>query len=256
MNKKALKRLLILIILPLILAACSSNPNVGNSGQSSTVINSARTPSQAETAPETGKASCKTIEPAAVESEKSTVAAQKSQQNSQSGTSAVSPEKAREADKLYEQGFQVYMSWKLDEAIRIFDRAIETDPNCYKAYNGKGIVLCFKGDYKNGMALIDKALLMKPDFVYANFNKALAYKLQKNFDQAMVWFNKALSLDPKDTWSYFGIACIYAEKKDAEKTVYYLAKAIETDPGVKDAARKEKDLDPVRNDPEFIKLLQ
>lgn len=169
---------------------------------------------------------------------------------------AAGPEAAKEAERLYDQGFQVYMSWKLDEAVKLFDRAIRTDPSFYKAYNGKGIVLCFKGNYKEGMALISKALEMKPDFAYANFNMALAYKLQKDFRQALVWFDKTISYDPKDTWSYFGIACIYAEWKDAGKTVEYLKKAIEIDPGVKEAARREKDLDPVRNDPAFKELIK
>lgn len=171
-------------------------------------------------------------------------------------SSEVTPDASKKAEELYQQGFQTYMGWKLDDAILLFDRAINADPACYKAYNGKGIVLCFKGDYKNGMALIDKALDMKPDYVYANFNKALGYKIQKDFDNAILWFNKALSLDLRDTWSYYGIACIYAERKDAKNAVIYLKKAIEIDPAVKDSAKKEHDLDPVRSDPSFIELLK
>lgn len=175
----------------------------------------------------------------------------------ETGTSqAADTDKAKEAERLYDQGFQAYMSWKLDDALKLFDRAIKTDPGCYKAYDGKGIALCFKGRYDEGMELIDRALQMKPDFTYANFNKALAYKLRKDYKHALEWFDRALSYDPKDTWSYFGIACIYAEWKDADKAVEYLKKAIETDPGVKEVARREKDLDPVRNDPRFTELVK
>lgn len=171
-------------------------------------------------------------------------------------TKTADPGKAAEADKLYEQGFQVFLTFKYDEAIKLFDRALSQDPGCYKAYNGKGIALCYKGSYKEGMQLIDKALSIKPDFPYANFNKALGYKLMKDYKNAMIWFDKAISYDSKNTWSYFGIACIYAEWKDEGKAVEYLKKAIETDPGVKEVARRERDLDPIRTDPEFIKLLQ
>ncbi|MCR4436884.1 MAG: tetratricopeptide repeat protein [Clostridiales bacterium] len=169
---------------------------------------------------------------------------------------APDPQQVEEAEKLYDQGFQAYMEWKLDEAVQLFDRAAKLDPGCYKAYNGKGIVLCYKKNYREGMSLISKALEMKPDFVYANFNMALAYKLQKDYKQALVWFDRALSYDPRDTWSYFGIACIYAEWKEADKALEYLKKAIETDPGVKDVAKREKDLDPIRNDPRFVQLVE
>lgn len=197
------------------------------------------------------------VKPAGSEAQPETdKAAEDASGGSKAAAEAAGPEAAKEAERLYDQGFQVYMSWKLDEAVKLFDRAIRTDPSCYKAYNGKGIVLCFKGNYKEGMALINKALEMKPDFAYANFNMALAYKLQKDFKQALVWFDKTISYDPKDTWSYFGIACIYAEWKDAGKTVEYLKKAVEIDPGVKEVARREKDLDPVRNDPAFKELIK
>lgn len=168
----------------------------------------------------------------------------------------VNPEKVKEADKIYDQGFQIYISRNFDEAIKYFNKAIQVDPGCYKAITFKGAALCFKGDYNDGNKLIDKALELKPDFPYCNFNKAMAYKLQKDYKNALIWFDKTISFDPQNTWSYFGKATIYSEWNDAPRAVEELRKAIGTDPGVKDAARNEKDFDNVRNDPEFVKLLK
>ncbi len=243
--------IIIAIALVTVLASCSENSIKETSvTKKSTVpgssVNSARTQDTTINSTTQKAFSIPTTQDSQTGKEKAAV----------SDISKSSPENIKKAEALYLQGFQTYMSWKLDDAIRLFDQAINTDPGCYKAYNGKGIVLCFKGDYKNGMALIDKALDMKSDYVYANFNKALGYKIQKDFDNAMLWFNKALSLDPSDTWSYYGIACIYAEKKDAKNAVIYLKKAIDIDPTIKDSAKKEHDLYPVRNDPSFIELLK
>lgn len=246
------KVVILIIILSLIytLAACKST------GEPSTPLGSQKTLEQAASSSAITKSSSYST------SEKTDINSNTGAVNPNTGnitsnnSSAVTPAASKKAEELYQQGFQTYMDWKLDDAILLFDRAINTDPACFKAYNGKGIVLCFKGDYKNGMSLIDKALDMKPDYVYANFNKALGYKIQKDFDNAMLWFNKALSLDPSDTWSYYGIACIYAERKDAKNAVIYLEKAIDIDPAVKESAKTEHDLDPVRNDPSFIELLK
>lgn len=246
------KVVLLIIILSLIytLAACKST------GESSIPLGTQKALEQAASSSAINKSSGNsTPEKTDINSNTETIKPNKGSITS-NNSSAATPDASKKAEELYQQGFQTYMSWKLDDAIILFDQAINTDPACYKAYNGKGIVLCFKGDYKNGMAHIDKALDMKPDYVYANFNKALGYKLQKDFDNAMLWFNKALSLDPLDTWSYYGIACIYAEKRDAKNAVIYLKKAIDIDPTVKDSAKKEHDFDPVRNDSSFIELLK
>jgi len=173
----------------------------------------------------------------------------------QPSPAGVSPEKASQAENLYEQGYQVYNEFKYDEAIKYFDLAIEADPGCYKAYNGKGIALCFKRNYKEGMELISKALEMKPDFPYANFNMAMAYKLQNDYDNALKWFDRAIALDPKDTWSYYGISTIYADRNDAVKAVEYLKKAVDLDPAVKDVAKSQSHFDNMRNNPEFIELV-
>lgn len=193
--------------------------------------------------------------PAATPSERSSVSGQDSSLE-KALTQTLSAELLKEADTLYEQAYQTYLSGDYDGAIYLCDKAIAINPASYKAYNLKGAALSFKGNYKAGMELIDKALELKPDFTYANFNKALAYKLQKDYDKALIWFDKAISLDPKDTWSYFGEACIYAERNDAKRAVELLAKAIETDPGVKEIARREHDLDNIRNDPAFIELIK
>jgi len=174
----------------------------------------------------------------------------------QEGIKPASPEMVKEAEQLYNKGFQVYLSRKYDEAIKHFDMAIQRDPNCYMAYNGKGIALCFKGSFSDGMALIKKSLEIRQDFPYANFNMALAYKLQKDYGQALTWFDKAISYDSGNTWSYFGKACIYAEWNDRLRAVENLKKAIETDPGVKEIAKSEHDLDNIKSMPEFIELVK
>lgn len=159
------------------------------------------------------------------------------------------------AEKLYDTGFQIYMARRYDEAITYFNKAIEKDPTCYKAYNAKGIALCFKGNYDRGIGLIKKSLSIKPDFTYANFNMGLAYKLMKDYKSALKWFDVAIGYDPKDTWSYFGKACIYAEWNDTSNAIGNLRKAIETDPTVKITAKREPDLDNIKGTEEFMKLV-
>ncbi len=159
------------------------------------------------------------------------------------------------ADILYEEGFQYYLAGNRDTALKYYEEAIATYSGCYKAYNGKGIILCFRGNYTEGMGYISKAIGMEPAYAYSSFNMALAYKLKHDYSSALEWFDKTIAIDPANTWSYFGKACIYAEWGDAGKAVPELAKAIGTDPTVRETARHEPDLDPIRSDQRFIDLI-
>lgn len=158
------------------------------------------------------------------------------------------------SEELSERGFDEYNQFRYDNAINFFNQAISADPNNYKAYNGKGIALCFKGSYSSGMPLIQKSLDMKPDYSYGHFNMAMAYKLQKDYDNSLTYFNKALSLDPKDTWSYYGIATIYADRGDINASLGYLKKAIDLDPAVKEVAREQDHFQPYLNNQTFIEI--
>ncbi len=159
------------------------------------------------------------------------------------------------ADILYEEGFQYYLAGDRDMALKKYEEAIAAYSSCYKAYNGKGIILCFRGNYTEGMGYISKAIGMEPAYAYSSFNMALAYKLKHDYSSALEWFDKTIAIDPANTWSYFGKACIYAEWGDAGKAVPELAKAIGTDPTVRETARHEPDLDPIRGDQRFIDLI-
>lgn len=131
---------------------------------------------------------------------------------------------------------------------------IQESPDFYKAYNLKGIALCYSGDFKNGMANIDKSLSMKPDFGYALFNKGLAYELYGYYDKALSWYNKDLQIE-NYVWTYYGISSIYGRRGDVSNTIKYLKIAISLNPGIKEMAKTEKDFNNVKKLEEFQSLI-
>ncbi|MCR1934476.1 tetratricopeptide repeat protein [Clostridium tepidum] len=154
-----------------------------------------------------------------------------------------------------EEGKKLFFDKKYDEAIKIENEVIKEDINFYKAYNIKGIALCYSGNFEEGMKNIDKALDIKPDYGYARFNKALAYELYEKFDEALKWYDRSLDIE-KYEWSYYGKASIYGRRGDVKNTVECLKKAIEISPGVKEEAKHEADFDPVKDSDEFKALIK
>ncbi|MHB8125463.1 MAG: fused MFS/spermidine synthase [Desulfitobacteriaceae bacterium] len=181
--------------------------------------------------------------------------------NTQSLATAVSPSQDLspttnpDALVLYEQGLKLYYKREFPEALTFFNKALAIDTHCYQALNAKGATYAFQGKYDEGLTLIKQALTINPNFVYGHFNLGLANELAERWDPAISAYQEALRLDKKDVWSYYGIASIYGRLGNAAKVQEYLEQAIILDPEVKEVARDEHDFDPVRQDPNFQKLL-
>lgn len=163
--------------------------------------------------------------------------------------------KAKVLDDKIEQGHIAFNAKKYREAIAIEDEVINQNSSLYKAYNVKGIALCYSHNFKEGMQDIDKSLEINPDFGYARFNKALGYELYGYYDDSIIWYNKALEVE-KYIWSYYGISSIYGRRGDAPSTVKYLKLALSMDSSIKAIVAEEHDFDPVKDSPEFQTLLK
>lgn len=155
----------------------------------------------------------------------------------------------------YKKAYVAFFNHKHDETIKIADEIIKKDTTFYKAYNIKGIALCFLGDFQNGMKNIDQALSINPNFGYARFNKALGYELYGHYTESLNWYDKALQVE-NYIWSYYGKASIYGRLGDVKNAVKYLKIAIDMDDNIKKEAKYERDFDKVRNNLEFKKLVE
>ncbi|WP_027625127.1 tetratricopeptide repeat protein [Clostridium lundense] len=164
-------------------------------------------------------------------------------------------EKNNDLEQKYNKGYKAFFDKKYDEAIKIENEVIKEDSKFYKAYNVKGIALCFNGNFNEGMKNIDKALEIKPDYGYARFNKALAYELYEKYEEALKWYDKDLEVE-NYIWSYYGKASIYGRRGQVEKAIENLKIAISMDKSIKEEARREKDFDPIRENEEFKNLVK
>ncbi len=164
-------------------------------------------------------------------------------------------EKIKKLEQKYDESFKAFGEKRYDDTITLANIVIEEDTNFYKAYNIKGIALCYKNNFDEGMKNIDKALQLKSDFGYARFNKALAYELHGDYDESLNWYDKNLQVE-NYIWSYYGKASIYGRRGDIENTVKYLKIAIDMSSDIKKIAAEEEDFNPVRDSKEFEELIK
>ena len=81
------------------------------------------------------------------------------------------------------------------------------------------------------------------------------YFVKGDLDRALTLFNRAIEIDPNFATSYYNASCVHATKQEKEKALEYLTKAISLDPKYRAKARVDKDLEPLRGDQEFEKII-
>lgn len=86
---------------------------------------------------------------------------------------------------------------KDQEAIAIFQRIIELDPENYKAFYNLGITYENLEMFEKALKNLKKALEINPEHKFSYYNIGLIYETQERLEDALGFYNKALEIDPK-----------------------------------------------------------
>jgi arylsulfatase A-like enzyme/predicted Zn-dependent protease len=159
---------------------------------------------------------------------------------------------------------EIGMNGKPDEAIRIIQGIIASDPDVTDAYFSIGNIYFQEQKYKEAIDFFKQVLGRKPDDSFAAINVALAYEgmgrfdeaekflldyirqgfvdsqfyfmlgnmnfIQKKYDQAAPYFKKCLSSNAESAGSYNMLAAIAIVKDNPDEADQYLSQAFQINP--------------------------
>lgn len=83
-------------------------------------------------------------------------------------------------------------SGRYEDAIILFNRAIELDPNYYDPYNNLGFAYLKSGNYALAKDAIEEALRLNPAMPKAYYNLASIYNLMGEQEKAELFYKKAM----------------------------------------------------------------
>jgi serine/threonine protein kinase/tetratricopeptide (TPR) repeat protein len=146
-----------------------------------------------------------------------------------------------QAYEYYLRGRQYFHQWSrtsIQYARRMFERAIEIEPEYALAYTGIADCCAFLYMYWDGSkSNLDgadvasrRALELDPNLAAAHASRGFALSLSRRYSEARPAFQRALQLDPKlfEAYYLFARACLQEGKLDEAAT--YFAKAAEVRP--------------------------
>jgi TolB-like protein/Flp pilus assembly protein TadD len=149
------------------------------------------------------------------------------------------------------------------EALELFRRVIEIKPAFYVAhsdlkqtYEGLGRTEDAAAAARQVLEMMPNYLLQNPDDSRARMFYAIALLEGGQRERAITEGAAALELSPGDSVMLYNGACLYSKLGEVRRAVATLRQAIAA--GVTNFAwmKHDPDFDPIRNDPEFIELMQ
>ena len=121
----------------------------------------------------------------------------------------------------YQKARAYHRDGRLSDAGMWYDKVISMDPGHVQALNNRGVLHLHHKDYRAARKCFEKAIRLKPDYV-----------------------------DP-----YYNLACVSTAQGQSVQGLRYLKKAVSMDPAVRVWAKEDPDLDVLRGNPEFKKMV-
>jgi Flp pilus assembly protein TadD/transglutaminase-like putative cysteine protease len=156
----------------------------------------------------------------AVESDESQVL---SVENSSPGTPAIPS--AAKADELIESGLAALNAGNVREAVPLFQRAVEIEPQHKQAWNYLGIADLRLGQFDSAAAAFRKQIEVNLYDEHAYDYLGIALAQQRKFDDAATAYRKQIELNPLDTIAHAGLGALYLEQHKYADAVPELDKA-------------------------------
>jgi len=128
---------------------------------------------------------------------------------------------ARDADILFQAGLRRQQADSLDEAEAFYHRAIEANSKNLNALNNLGVICMSQKRDKEAIDIFTRLIDVKGDWA-----------------------------DP-----YYNLACLYSRQGDIPRSLWYLKVALWMNKDLREWARNDSDLEPLRSKPEYQKII-
>ena len=109
---------------------------------------------------------------------------------------------AQDAESLVKQGKRANYQDKPDEAIELFNKALELDPKFSDAYSGRAFAYYRKGDNARAISDYSRVIELDPTNADVYISRGSSYNDTEKYDLALKDFNNAIELEPENARAY------------------------------------------------------
>jgi len=143
-------------------------------------------------------------------------------------------------DSLLFKALDAHSKQDYDRALELYSKILsqsENDKISSVISNHRGMVYFVLSDYEKAIADFTRAVQTNPNNFRAYNNRGLAYRMMKIYDRAIEDFERSIEIHPMQTDAYYGRAQVYFELENFPNALGDCNKALNIDPNFKPAAR-------------------
>jgi tetratricopeptide (TPR) repeat protein len=119
---------------------------------------------------------------------------------------------------------------KLEEAVVIYEKAINQMPQNYKAHNNLGTVLEDLRRFEEAEKSYRKSLAINPEYIEAYINLGNTLHALSRSEEAVSMYHKALDKAPDSFRAEHNLAVLYERNNDLERALTHTLKALDIKP--------------------------
>ncbi len=156
-----------------------------------------------------------------------------------------------------------YSSGRGEEAVALFEKVLHLKPDFYTVLGDLKMAFESLGKSAEAQKLVERMIDFFPKYLWDHpddararvfFGIQLASAGRK--DEAREEARKALELSPNDALMLYNVACLYSMLGEKREAIRVLGNCIQGGYQFYDWIKRDSDLDPIRNDPEYIELMK
>ncbi|HSR19132.1 MAG TPA: tetratricopeptide repeat protein, partial [Ignavibacteriaceae bacterium] len=149
------------------------------------------------------------------------------------------------------------------EALELFQKVIKLNPDFYSVYGDLQIVYARLGEHEKynevvqtSLKVYERYLVQHPDDARGHMYFAVDLAQVGRKDEAKLQAAKALELSPDDPLMLYNATCFYSQMGEKKLAVESLKNAFTVGYANYEWLKRDTDIDPIRNEPEFLELMK
>jgi tetratricopeptide (TPR) repeat protein len=145
------------------------------------------------------------------------------------GISKIDPQ-ATQFYRLFDTATELSNKAQYQQAVAIWNQALELSPDDGKAHNSLGVAMAAMGRAEDASAEYRKAMELEPDYADSYSNLGILYCQQGDLDHGIPLLQKALEMTPWDAKAYSNLGNALASAGRIEESISYSRKAVQLKP--------------------------
>jgi tetratricopeptide (TPR) repeat protein len=140
-------------------------------------------------------------------------------------------------ERLLDQAEALYESGDLEGALRVYEQALDLDPDLHEARYGVAVIHYSRERHAEALASVDRALALAPEMVDYRVLRGDTLMMLGRYDEAVSVYESVIRDAPSRTRVYYSLGIAHYNKRDYDEAVRWLRRYLDADPKAIDRDR-------------------